>query len=174
MRASLARFSGVLVQCGVNKRTIQCDLNDLDVAGVPVWDDEQGRHGIASGYYVPPVHFDLDEAASLYLAARLLARYSDEHSPPIVTALAKLAGVLPEEMAGHIHRTVRSLTYRPEILAFSRVMEVIVLGWATGRKVRIWHRPGQGQRVREYVEEQLIVTRGPSIAVGVLDYLERP
>lgn len=138
-------------QCGVNKRTVQRDLNDLDATGIPVWDDEEGRHGIDSGYYLPPVHFDLAEAGALYLAARLLARYSDEHSAPIVTALAKLAGVLPEEIAGHIHRTIHSLAYRPENRAFSRVMEVIVLGWGTGRKVRIWYQSTQSHRVREYL-----------------------
>ena len=57
------------------------------------------------------MHFTLEEASALYLAARLLARYSDEHDPVVVQALAKLAGALPEAIAGHIHGTIRALGY---------------------------------------------------------------
>lgn len=138
--------------CGVTVRTIQRDLKDLDSAGIPVWGDEkEGRHGIIKGYYLPPIHFNLQEASSLYLAARLLARYSDEHNPVFVEALAKLAGAMPEAIASHIHQTVRTLAQRQENRTFSHVLEVIALGWATGRKVRIWHRSAGSENVHDYL-----------------------
>jgi len=137
--------------CGVTPRTIQRDLNDLEAAGIPVWGEEDGRHGITKGYYLPPIHFNLEEASALYLAARLLARYSDEHNPIIMDALAKLAGTMPEAIAAHIHNTIRSLTYRPKNRTFAHVLEVIALGWATGRKVRIWHQAADSENVHEYL-----------------------
>jgi predicted DNA-binding transcriptional regulator YafY len=138
--------------CGVTVRTIQRDLKDLETAGIPVWGDEKdGRHGIIEGYYLPPIHFDLYEASALYLAARLLARYSDEHNPIIVRALAKLAGAMPEAIAAHIHHTIRSLAYRTENRTFARVLEIVALGWATGRKVRIWHQAAGSENVHEYL-----------------------
>jgi predicted DNA-binding transcriptional regulator YafY len=138
--------------CRVTARTVQRDLNDLEAAGIPVWGDEEtGRHGITKGYYLPPIHFNLEEASALYLAARLLARYSDEHNPLIVHALAKLAGAMPEAIAAHIHHTIRSLAYRPENRTFARVLEIIALGWATGRKVRIWHQAADSENVHEYL-----------------------
>ncbi len=138
--------------CGVNVRTIQRDLKDLEQADVPIWDDERnGRHGIVSGYFLPPIHFSLQEAGALYLAARLLARYSDEQNPVVVDALAKLAGALPEAIAAHIHRTIHSLDYRPGNLNYARVLEVILTGWATGRKVKIWHRAGDSEHVHDYI-----------------------
>jgi predicted DNA-binding transcriptional regulator YafY len=138
--------------CGVTARTIQRDLRDLEAAGIPVWGDEKdGRHGIIKGYYLPPIHFDLYEASALYLAARLLARYSDEHNPIIVQALAKLAGAMPEAIAAHIHHTLRSLAYRTENRTFARVLEIVALGWATGRKVRIWHQAAGSENVHEYL-----------------------
>jgi len=138
--------------CGVTTRTIQRDLKDLQAAGIPVWGDEkEGLHSIIKGYYLPPIHFDLYEASALYLAARLLARYSDEHNPIIVQALAKLAGAMPEAIAAHIHRTIRSLAYRPENRDFARVLEIMALGWATGRKVRIWHQAASSENVHEYL-----------------------
>jgi len=130
---------------------LQRDLRDLEEAGIPLWADNQGRHGITAGYYIPPVHFTLEEAGVLYLAVRLLARYSDEHNPLIVQALAKLAGVLPEAIAGHIHHTIRALTYRPDNRTLAEVFEVILRGWATGRKVRIWHQAAGSDNVHEYI-----------------------
>jgi predicted DNA-binding transcriptional regulator YafY len=138
--------------CRVTERTIQRDLKDLEAAGIPVWGDEtDGRHGILDGYYLPPIHFNLLEASVLYLAARLLARYSDEHNPVFVHTLAKLAGALPASIADHIHHTLHALAYRPENPTFARVLEVIVLGWATGRKVRIRHRSAGSENVHEYL-----------------------
>lgn len=136
--------------CSVTVRTVQRDVNDLSDAGIPVWADEaSGRHGIESGYYLPPIHFDLQEAGALYLAARLLARYSDEQNPTVVLALAKLAGAMPEAIANHIHQTIASLAYRPENRDYARVLEAMLTGWATGRKVRIWHRAGDADHVHE-------------------------
>jgi len=138
--------------CQVTVRTVQRDLKDLEAAGIPIWGDEkEGLHGIIKGYYLPPIHFNLEEASALYLAARLLARYSDEHNPIVVQALAKLAGIMPEAIAAHIHHTIRSLAYRPEGRAFGRVLEVIALGWATGRKVRICHQAAGSENVHEYL-----------------------
>lgn len=137
--------------CTVSDRTIQRDLRDLEEAGLPVWGDEEGRHGILEGYYLPPIHFSLEEASALFLAARLLARYSDEHNPIFVHALAKLAGAMPEAIAAHIHHTIRSLAYRPENRDYARVLEMIALGWATGRKVRIWHQSAGSENVHEYL-----------------------
>jgi len=138
--------------CQVTTRTIQRDLKDLEAAGIPVWGGEgDGRYGIIKGYYLPPIHFNLEEASALYLATRLLARYSDEHNPIIVHALAKLAGALPEAIAAHIHHTVRSLAYQPENHAFARVLETVALGWATGRKVRIRHQAAGSENVHEYL-----------------------
>jgi predicted DNA-binding transcriptional regulator YafY len=138
--------------CEVTDRTIQRDLKDLEAAGIPVWrDDQDGRHGIIKGYYLPPVHFNLEEAGALYLAARLLARYSDEYNPIFVHALAKLAGAMPEPIAAHIHHTIRSLAYRPENSRFAHVLEIISLGWATGRKVHIWHQSASSENIHEYL-----------------------
>ena len=138
--------------CQVTVRTVQRDLIDLEAAGIPLWADElEGRHGITKGYYMPPIHFDLEETSALYLAARLLARYSDEHNPVLVHALAKLAGVMPEAIAAHIHNTIRALAYRPKNSTFAHVLDVIALGWATGRKVRIWHQSARSENVHEYL-----------------------
>lgn len=138
--------------CQVTPRTIQRDLKALEASGIPVWEDEVGpRYGIIKGYFLPPIRLGLNEAMALFIAARLLSRYSDEHNPHITSALAKLAGILPEAIAGHVLKTVQSLAYRQEDPAFTRVMETLSLGWATGRKVKIWHQAAGSENVHQYV-----------------------
>jgi len=154
--------------CGVTMRTVQRDLKDLEAAGIPVWEGDDGRYGVTQGYYLPPVHFNLEEAGALYLAARLLASYSDEHNPLVVHALAKLAGVLPETIAEHIHHTVRALAYRREDRAFAEIIRTMVLGWATGRRVRIWHQAAGSENVHEYLFSPYILE--PS-SVGYATYV---
>lgn len=163
--------------CGVTMRTIQRDLNDLAEAGVPVWGpDAGGRHGILEGHYLPPIHFNLQEASALFLAARLLARYSDEHNPTIVQALAKLAGAMPEAVGAHIQHTVAALAYRPDNPTFTRVLEAIVLGWAAGRKVRIWHQASGSEHVHQYLFSPYFLEPSgvgyATYAIGYSDWFE--
>jgi len=145
--AELARL------CNVTKRTIQRDLRDIEEIGIPLWQDEGNppRYGIIEGYYLPPIHLTLDDALALYLAARLLARYADSFDPHITQALAKLAGILPESVARHIHATISSLSTRPGDARLVQVLGVLALGWVTGRKVRIRHRSAKSKNVHEYL-----------------------
>jgi len=136
--------------CGVGKRTIQRDLWSLQRMGIPLWQGDD-RYGVLEGYFLPPLKLQLNEAAALYLAARLLARYSDQHNPHVVSALAKLAGILPESIAGHVQRSAQALAYRPDNPSFDQVFDKIVVGWATGRKVRIWHQAAHSENVHEYL-----------------------
>lgn len=138
--------------CQVTPRTIQRDLRTLQDAGIPVWEDEDThRYGIISGYYVPPIRLELQEATALFIAARLLSRYSDECNPHVASALGKLAGILPETIAEHVLKTLEALAYREEDPVFTRVMETLTVAWATGRKARIWHQSAGSENVHDYV-----------------------
>jgi len=136
--------------CGVTQRTIQRDLRSLERMGVPLWQEGAG-YGVLDGYFLPPLVLDLNEATSLYLAARLLARYSDQHNPFVVSALSKLAQVLPQSIAAHVQRSVQALGFKPDNPQFDAVFQVVALGWATGRQVRIWHQAGHSEHVHEYL-----------------------
>jgi predicted DNA-binding transcriptional regulator YafY len=140
--------------CSVTQRTVQRHLHDLEEMGIPLWDDDAvspPRYGIIAGYYLPPIHLTLDDALALFLAARLLARYADGYDPHIAQALAKLAGILPEEIARHVHTTIRVLANRPDDERFVCVLGVLALGWATGRKVHIQHQASGSPNIHEYL-----------------------
>ncbi len=135
--------------CNVNQRTIQRDLRDLEDMGVPLWPDE-GRYRVLEGHYIPPIHLKLPEAVALYLAGRLLARYSDRCDAHTFSALLKLANVLPQPMSAHMHASIQRLATREQDHHMQQVMEVLATAWAGQRVVHIRYFGAQSEEPREY------------------------
>jgi predicted DNA-binding transcriptional regulator YafY len=169
--AELARL------CGVHKRTIQRDLHDLENMGVPLWDDEGDppRYGVISGYFLQAIHLSLNDALALYLASRLLARQAELYDPHIVSALSKLAGILPEPMARHIHAAIRQMIgFQDSHL--TQVLETLATAWATGRVARIRYQASgsenvHGYRLKPYFIEACGDYRGTYV-IGWADYFD--
>lgn len=137
---------------GVSTRQIYRDMETLQDVGVPLYDDpETGTFSILAGHFIPPVHFSLEEAVALYVAARLLARYSDDRNPLIVDALSKLASALPATIGEQVQQTVGGLLDKPEDRQRAAVFATVTRGWAERRKVRIWHQAAESEHVHEYL-----------------------
>jgi len=132
---------------GVGRRTVYRDLDLLSEGGVPVWQGE-GRFGIIRDRYLTTVRLNFHEAVALFIAARLLTRYADEHDPHIVSALTKLATALPEPLSLHIARTAAYVQSRPLDNRSLAVLEGITSAWARQRKVRLWYRSPRTGQVR--------------------------
>ncbi len=165
--------------CDTSPRTVQRDLRDLEDMDIPLWDEPDGRscrYGIRDGYYLPPVHLQFEDALSLYLAARLLARYADDYDPRIVHALAKLAAVLPEPIAAEVQATAATLLDRGPDETFGQVMSVLAKGWATGQMVRIRYQSAESENVHEYTFCPYLVeplgVGNATYAIGWASYFE--
>ena len=133
---------------GVNVRTAYRDLRALEEElGLPVW-EEGGKFGALPGAFLPPLNLTLSEAVTLYLSARLMARFSDRRDDNVIRAFGSLAAVLPEPIAQHIYSTVAAIGERSADERYGRVFDVLVRGWAEGKRVRIRysHSDAQGQR----------------------------
>ena len=136
---------------GTADRQAYRDLDALELMGVPLTEMSPGRYAVIPGHFLPPVHFTMEEAVALFLAARLLGRYSDDHNPAVMHALAKLASSLPAAIAGHVQATVAELADKPENKGYLAVFAAVTQAWAERRKVRIWHRSGSSDNVHEYL-----------------------
>jgi predicted DNA-binding transcriptional regulator YafY len=172
--AELARL------CAVSHRTLNRDLEDLQAepfhlplvqdvgAGSPrpwIWRLMEGHQ-----FTLPPVRLSLQEAAALYLAARLLVKVSDEPNPYVGRALMALAEALPPEVGREMQK-MASPRLDEAASPFARVFAVITLGWATGRKVRITHQSLRGQHPHEYVlSPYLIEPWGPGNTTYVIGH----
>jgi len=127
---------------GVSKRTIYRDIDAMDVdAGLPIWTGE-GKFGLESEAFLPPLALTLHEATTLFLAARMLAKASDEHDTELIAAFVKLAQVLPPVLAEHIEATVDVFSRTPPNPRFTRVFRVLAEGWAHRRVVEIEYDAG--------------------------------
>ena len=162
--------------CHVTPRTIQRDLKALEDAEVPIWQDDDGdkpRYGIVSGYFVPPLRLTLNSASALYLAARLLMRNTDEHNPHFTSAIAQLAGVLPETMGNALQLAVQDMAQDKVDVEYRDVFEALTLGWATGRKVKIHYRSAKRQEYIEHIIEPYFIEPGERGNTYVLGRVEK-
>lgn len=127
---------------GVSKRTVYRDIESMDYhAGLLIWSDG-GKFGLEAGAFLPPLALTLHEATTLYLAARMLAKTSDEHDTELIGAFVKLAQILPRVLAEHVQATVDAFATTPENPAFTRVFRVLAEAWAHRRVVEIEYDAG--------------------------------
>ncbi|MGI5837906.1 MAG: helix-turn-helix transcriptional regulator, partial [Chloroflexota bacterium] len=105
---------------------------------IPIW-CEQGRYRLDERHFLQPLKLSLSEAMALFLAARLVSRYSDERDPSIESAFHKLATILPRPVAQHVEETVRGMLSRHRNPQYTKVFEILAEAWSGGRRVKIWY-----------------------------------
>ena len=127
---------------GVSKRTIYRDLEAMQLdADLPIW-GEGGLWGLTGDAFLPPLALTLHEATSLYLAARMLAKTTDEQDNELIGALVKLAVVLPGVLPEYITQTMDAFATTPRNERFTRVFRVLAEAWANRRVVEIDYDAG--------------------------------
>jgi predicted DNA-binding transcriptional regulator YafY len=154
-------------QIGVSKRTVYRDLIAMESdADLPIWQDK-GKWGLESGVFLPPLALTLPEATTFFLAARVLAKATDEHDSELLSAYVKLAEILPPVLAEHLHATVDAYATTPRNERFTRVLRVLTKAWAERRVVEITYgpsvyeldKPPRVTRVQPYAIEPSAFTR---------------
>ncbi len=143
---------------GMTSRTVYRDLRALeDELGMPIFQAGRGRFGIEKKYFLPPLRLSLPEAVVLFLASRLIARWSDEYDQVVVSAFTKLADLLPQPIARHVAATMLTVGRADRNEPFLRNFAHVAQAWADGRVVEFEYEPGGGQsrraRVRPYFLE---------------------
>lgn len=83
--------------CEVNSvRTIQRDINTLNVAEVPIYWSGEG-YEIMPGFFLPPLALKLEEALALIISAKAYGTGEGKfHENVLESAIAKIIGTLPE------------------------------------------------------------------------------
>jgi proteasome accessory factor B len=131
------RAKEVADRIGVTVRTAYRDLHALeDELEIPIWEGE-GRFGVLPTAFLPPLNLTLVEAVTLFLSARLMARFSDRRNEHIVRAYGSLAAVLPTPIAQHVYATVAAIDSRPDDHGHASVFETVVRGWAQHLKIAV-------------------------------------
>ena len=144
---------------GMTTRTIYRDIRALEEElGVPVFQAARGHYGIDRKFFLPPLRLTVPEAIVLFLAARLIRRWSDEYDAEVVSAFTKLSDLLPQPIARHVAATMLAVGERSPNEPFTRSFATVARGWAEGRVVALDYEPPAGgerrtTRVRPYFLE---------------------
>ncbi|HET6379741.1 MAG TPA: transcriptional regulator [candidate division Zixibacteria bacterium] len=144
---------------GMTTRTVYRDIRALeDELGMPIFQAGRGRYGIERKYFLPPLHLSVPEAVVLFLASRLIARWSDEYDQAVISAFTKLADLLPQPIARHVAATMLRVGRADPNEKFTRQFSQVAQAWADGRVIEFdYEPPGGGEqrhaRVRPYFLE---------------------
>src|SRR5262245_43256807 len=142
-------------RCEVHRSTIGRLIQDMVDEEVPIRSDDQGLLYIERTAYISTIKLKLHEAVAVFLAARLLARYSDRPNAHTVEALDKLGislqGVMPA-LGQHITGTSAMLRGQlpRQIGDHQRILEKLTEAWAKSEKVQIWYRPLKARRAFQH------------------------
>ena len=139
----IARRTGMAV------RTVYRDLDALQIEmQIPLWSGG-GKWGVQPGAFLPALRLTLQEAMAVFLAARLMTRYTDRYDPSLASAFTKLEEGLPPSLRDHVERTVQDLASRDVDPAFNRQVEVLTKAWADRRIVAFQYLPAPYSGKRE-------------------------
>jgi len=137
---------------GMTTRTVYRDIKALEEElAMPIFQAGKGRYGIEKKYFLPPLHLSLPEAVVLFLASRLIARWSDAYDQAVVSAFTKLADLLPQPIARHVAATMLTVGQAEPNDQFVRNFAHVAQAWADGRVVEFEYEPGEGERRRARV-----------------------
>jgi proteasome accessory factor B len=164
------RAAEIAEKLDISQRTVYRDLEQLGESGVPLW-QEEGRFGVVLDQYLVAIRVGFNEAMTLFIATRLLARYADEYNPHIISALDKLAAALPRSIADHVAQTAEALSRRPSDDRAVAVLEQITRAWAERRVVRLWYRsPRSGKLRQRDLAPYFLEISGPAYSCYVIGY----
>jgi predicted DNA-binding transcriptional regulator YafY len=162
--------SEIARRLGVSQRTVYRDLELLAESGVPL-QQEAGRFSLLRDHHLATIRLNFNEAMTFFVATRLLARHADEYNPHIVSALTKLASVMPQSIASHIVQTAEALRRRPTDDRAIAVLEQITRAWAERRMVRLWYRsPRSGELRQRDLAPYFLEVSGPAYSCYVIGY----
>lgn len=87
----------------VSKRTIYRDIQALSEAGVPIAAMPGYGYSLLDGFFLPPLHFDTEEALTLVMGSELVAQHFDaQYRAAAKTAGQKIKAVLSDRLRAEV------------------------------------------------------------------------
>ena len=153
----------------IGERTVRRDLAALQNEGVPI-SDEKGRWFLVEGQYMPSIRVTLPEAATLFLASRLMLNYSNRYDRNIESAFSKLTPLVPSPLCDQIRQTIEWMRGLHRDENYARIMETLCRALISGRvvKIRYWTYGAEeaGERVIEPYSIQPSVLERANYVIG--------
>jgi len=156
---------------GVNIRTVYRDMLALGAdLNVPVYNDK-GRWKIDESRILPPIRFTLPEALNVFLAARLMLRYSHRYDPNADVTFTKLTSVMPPALAEQVRKTMDWMQKLPKDEKHLRILTTVAEAWVSQRRLKIAYRSLPREKaVERVIEPYYIEPAAPGHASYVVGY----
>ena len=127
-------------KCSTSRKTVYRDLKALETElEVPVW-EKGSRRGIVDGYFLPPIHFTQREAINIYLALRLVEKYSLIYNPSVASTFLKLNSVVSPPLRKYIQDALEHLGNKPQNENSINNLNKLAEAWLSRRQVKIWYK----------------------------------
>jgi len=158
---------------GVDRSTIYRDISALEERGTGLIQDGR-RWKLDHRRMLYATHFTPHELVALYLASRLLVRYSDEQNPHVISALEKLADALQRHsplVTSHIAKSAQTVSARPVRPDYVEAFEVLTQAWLLGRKARIAYQGSHDDQPTERLFSPYVIEpSGLAYSIYVIGY----
>ena len=161
-------------RCSVSPRTAYRDIDALsEWCKVPIWQNN-GKYGIEDGYYLPAISFSLPEAISIFLASRLMLRYSNKYDPGIASTFDKLNTVVPPSLRTYIEQTIDWMETLKTDERSLHALRAIGDAWVNRRTVKIlYHTLGDETAKERLIDPYFIEPAGAGHSSYVIAYCHR-
>lgn len=148
----------LVVETGFERRTVNNYLNELEYQGRLT---REGRVWSVSRTFIErklrPVNLTAEQAMSLYVAARALARVQDERNETAETALIALSKALTGDfnIGREMHDAARDLGQRPERSGYNKVYRELMRACVYRKKAKIVYESAKGNSFETVFEPYL-------------------
>jgi proteasome accessory factor B len=162
--------------CGVDRRTIYRDLQDMQRMGIPLW-QAQGRFGIEREQYLTSLPINLNEAVMLLWALRLMNLQTESENPHRRSLIKKIIYTLPPELSDYLKTVRDAFPDYPLDNREVKVIENVTRAWADSLKVLIWYQsPGKSKPSRRVIAPYFLDTtpQGSLFVIGLEDHSREP
>jgi CRISPR-associated endonuclease/helicase Cas3 len=150
--------SELVAHTGLESRTLNNYLNKLETRG-KLYRDQQ--RWFVTEWHVDqklrPIELTAEQAMSLYIAARALARVQDERNETAESALIALSKALVGDfnVGVDIHKAAADLAHRPERSGYNKVYRELMRACVYRKKIRITYETAKGHRFETDFEPYL-------------------
>lgn len=146
----------IAARLGVNRSTVWRYLDSGSLARRGIYLEEDGLLKINRQAYQVQIRLNLHEAMAVHLAIRLLATRMDRRNPHAAAAVRKLGLALEPStraLSRYLKETADTMDAPGQWTdpGYVQVLEGLTEAWATGHKLRVWHRNEKSGEVRDYL-----------------------
>jgi predicted DNA-binding transcriptional regulator YafY len=154
--------------CGVSKKTIYRDLADLEESiYLPIYKD-QNRLRIDPHSFIPLTVINMHEALCIFMAIRLMSRYSQRYDPFVASTFQKLNSTVPSPLRDQVQKTLDWMLKLPQDKRSEVILNTIAQAMVKSQRVKITYQSLAGAKPTERIIQPYCIEPA---AVGHANYV---